>query len=422
MNKIFQTIILICIISTVQAQTAKEEIYADIHRSASNYYAYPEPRVKPTPPPNGYKPFYISTYARHGSRFLINPATYNDALTILKDAEDAGKLTPLGKQVLAKVDSITNMSKDRLGELTPLGARQHRGIALRMFENYPEIFTGNALVDARSSIVIRCILSMTAECLQLQAMNPKLRFTIDASNHDMYYLVMGDKSVTPLRDLPKATAFKDEIEKKYLHPERLMKSLFNDTVYLSNYVQAEKLMNLLFEIACNMQSHDEDLDLYSIFTKEECYDLWQRDNLDWYLDYGPSPLTQSKMPFMEAPLLKNFLDVANNAVIKKETSASLRFGHESILLPFASLLELNDVGRPSENTDSITNFWRNYKIFPMGSNIQFVFFRNPKASEILVKVLLNEHEATLPVATDKAPFYNWKDVESYYRKKLMKRE
>ena len=55
------------------AQTAKEEIFADVHRSAANYYAYPVPSVEQTAPPAGYKPFYLSHYARHGSRFLINP-------------------------------------------------------------------------------------------------------------------------------------------------------------------------------------------------------------------------------------------------------------------------------------------------------------------------------------------------------------
>ena len=35
-----------------------------------------------------------------------------------------------------------------------------------------------------------------------------------------------------------------------------------------------------------------------------------------------------------------------------------------------------------------------------------------------MKVLLNEDEATLPVGTDQAPYYHWKDVRSYYMKQL----
>ncbi len=42
------------------------------------------------------------------------------------------------------------------------------------------------------------------------------------------------------------------------------------------------------------------------------------------------------------------------------------------------------------------------------------------SNDVLVKVLLNEKEAKLPVKTDVAPHYHWKDVESYYREKLDK--
>lgn len=402
----------------LQAQTAREEIYADLHRSASNYYAYPEPDVKPTPAPGGYSAFYISTYARHGSRFLINPADYTDPLAILKEADKENKLTVLGKQVLSKVDSITHLSQGRLGELTPLGARQHRGIALRMFKNYPEVFAGNAQVDARSTIVIRCILSMTSECLQLQVLNPGLRFTNDASQHDMYYMNYTDEELNKLRKLPEVVAAKAEVDREYVHPERLVNTLFNDTAYVMHSVPSDKLMKELFGIAGNMQSHDISLDLYSIFTKEECYDLWQRNNLLSYIDYGPSPLTKSEMPYIEANLLDNILNTADTCVTKKENSATLRFGHDNCLLPLAALLELGNYGKPIQDLDSVATLWRNYRIFPMASNIQFVFFRKQGSDDILVKVMLNEHEMSLPLHTGIAPYYHWKEVETYYRKKL----
>lgn len=42
--------------------------------------------------------------------------------------------------------------------------------------------------------------------------------------------------------------------------------------------------------------------------------------------------------------------------------------------------------------------------------------RNDK--DVLVKVLLNENEATLPVKTDCAPYYRWSDFKKYYLDKL----
>ena len=49
---------------------------------------------------------------------------------------------------------------------------------------------------------------------------------------------------------------------------------------------------------------------------------------------------------------------------------------------------------------------------------QFVFYRKKGSDDILVKVLLNERETKLPVQSDVAPYYHWKDVELYYRNKL----
>ena len=104
----------------ISAQTVKEEIFENIHLSAANHYAYPDPDFKKTPPPSGYKPFYLSHYARHGSRYRVNPNDYKEPLKILRKAEKDGVLTELGKKTLDVVDSLARMAKDRYGELTPL--------------------------------------------------------------------------------------------------------------------------------------------------------------------------------------------------------------------------------------------------------------------------------------------------------------
>ncbi len=55
----------------------------------------------------------------------------------------------------------------------------------------------------------------------------------------------------------------------------------------------------------------------------------------------------------------------------------------------------------------------------MGGNLQLVFYRsNPQDEDVLVQVLLNENEATLPIKTDDAPYYHWNDVRDYYLKML----
>jgi len=401
------------------AQTAQEEIFADLHRSASNYYAYPAPTgVSYTAPPSGYAPFYVSAYARHGSRFLIGPYQYENPRKTLLKADSAHALTPLGREVLAVADSLARMAKGRYGELTDVGAEQHRGIAERLFRNFPEAFGGNALIEARSTPVVRCILSMMNECWVLKGLNPALRLRTDASAHDMYYMNDEYNAVTRFRKEEAARSSYADFAQGKLTPARLMGTLFADTAYLKDHVNAAALTDQLFDLASNMQSHHVDFDLYRLFTPEECYRLWLRNNYHWYLNYGPSPLTCGQLPFTQANLLRNFIQTADTVIASGRNGATLRFGHEVCVLPLASLLELDDCGYSTAQADEVAVRWRNYRIFPMASNVQFAFYRSPRSPRILVKVMLNEREARLPVATSTAPYYDWEAVKAYYLRKL----
>ena len=421
--KYFVFSFLLCAISCLQtkAQTAFEEIAANRRLSAANYLAYPEPtNVKYTAAPKGYTPFYISHYARHGSRWLIGEWEYKQAVDILKKGKRDGKLTAEGLRVLAICDSVFRMSKGRLGELTPLGARQHRGIGRRMVQNFPEIFKQkNLQVDARSTVVIRCILSMMNECLSIQEQNPSAVIKTDASQHDMYYMnYESDKYLQSFRKSDSISAVRHRSWKKHAHPERLMRVLYNDAEYVKDSVKQADLMSRLFAIAANMQSLDTDLELYSLFTTQECYDLWADGNLSWYINYGNCELSRHMMPYFEASLLNNFIQTADSCLKLSEPSATLRFGHEVVVLPLAALLELDGYGKSYTDYENLDSQWRNYRIFPMACNVQMIFYRKKGSDDILVKTMLNEHEVSMPVASDKAPYYHWKDLRAYYMKKL----
>ena len=94
--------------------------------------------------------------------------------------------------------------------------------------------------------------------------------------------------------------------------------------------------------------------------------------------------------------------------------------HETIVLPLTCLLDLNGFGRQFTDLEELdVNGWLNFDVFPMAANIQFVFYRkNSKDHDVLFKILLNEREATLPIKTDCAPYYHWKDFRQFYLDKL----
>ena len=421
MKRLTVLLLTCCMVLTMSAQTAREEIKANKFLSASNYLDYDNyPATKPlTPAPKGYEPYLMNHYGRHGSRWLINEHQYTGLLNTLRKASEQGKLTTAGEDVMRQVDIIYQSSIKRLGDLTTVGERQHHGIGKRMVQNFPEIFKKEGLpVDARSTVVIRCILSMVAECEEIAAANPTAQFHNDVSQSLQYYLNQPRSQF--LDSVRKSTrGMRHELENKLLkesHPERLMGVLFNDAQWAADNVKAANFVASLFDIAANMQSHDLGLDLYSYFTDEEIYAQWRVRNMGWYIDYGASPLGGGVQPFCQANLLKDIIQVADTT---KQTCAVLRFGHEVCVMPLACLLELDNCGYVTDDLENLDQVWRNYKIYPMACNVQLVFYRPVSGKgDILVKALLNEREATLPVKTRQFPYYKWKDLRQYYLKRL----
>ena len=86
-------------------------------------------------------------------------------------------------------------------------------------------------------------------------------------------------------------------------------------------------------------------------------------------------------------------------------------------------MEIDDFGKQIDSLDDLATQWHCDEVFPMAANLQLVFYRptdikKVKPENVLVKVLLNEREVKLPIATKTAPYYPYTKVAEYYRNKL----
>ena len=416
-------LVMLATILTASAQKARQEFKENIYRSGSNYYAYPGPKqLQLTKAPKGYVPYYISHYGRHGSRHLINNGDYDNAYKPLMRADSLGKLTAYGKEILERVKTIRNDANLRHGELTLLGAEQHQGIARRMYERFPEVFKGKTNIDAKSTTVVRCILSMENALQELKSLNPKLQIRHDASEHDMWYMNFKDKALDKKKMPKEVEKAYDEFCKRHEKHDRVMNLLFNDENYWKNEVNAENLNYHLFKLACNLQSTElrHTMTLYDLFTEEELYENWLQTNAWWYINYGPCPLNGGVAPFSQRNLLRVMIQEADSCLKFSHPGATLRYGHEVCVMPLACLLEMNNYGKPYADLEQLAmEGWNNYDIFPMGCNVQLIFYKPKKGTgDILVKALLNENETTLPLKAVSGPYYKWNDFRDYFMRKL----
>ena len=151
-----------------QAQTVRDLIIQKPAYASCNYDTYPDSIPNNlTPSPKGKKPFYISHYGRHGSRYINSRTGYDTPFKMMAHADSVNELTPTGERVFEEMKLIMADTEGRWGELTSYGKKQHRLIAQRMVERFPEVFSGDARVKCISTIIPRCIASMGVAMMEM---------------------------------------------------------------------------------------------------------------------------------------------------------------------------------------------------------------------------------------------------------------
>ena len=94
-----------------------------LEKTGGVYYAYPEPSTQIVHIPDGFSVFYISHYGRHGSRWLPDEQRYE---WVNAQFDNDANLTPFGKNIKKRLKKVWKNAKGNAGQLTPLGAAQHR--------------------------------------------------------------------------------------------------------------------------------------------------------------------------------------------------------------------------------------------------------------------------------------------------------
>ena len=402
--------LLFAVSALAQGVPPLDQLKADPKKSYGNDYPYQPQGGALTKAPKGYKPFYISHYARHGSRYYWNETLYNNLDTLLTSANDQHLLTPVGKAFYDKFMTAKDELKTGVSELTQLGWEQHQNIARRMYGNFPEVFKKGGYVLAISSLSGRCVLSMSAFCQELVQCNPMIevreqssRFTLDA--------VVPDDDENPIKynfptPTPRYESHMDSFQRDNSLQDKILTRVFTNTEGLPGRLSsmAGNLINLYSSLPNIYYEGMMD----GIISDDEMVARWESSNLGSYSwVFGKQ--------YQMIPILKDILAKAD-AAIKGQSDhvADLRFGHDSCIGPLTVLMGINGASLDPEDPYEVKNVYQNWETCK-ASNIQLIFYRGRKGpDDILVKCLMNEAEATLPIPTDNFPYYKWSDFYNYY--------
>ena len=402
--------VLCAIGALAQNIPALEQLKADPRKAYGTDYPYGFTVEPITPSPRGYKPFYITGYARHGSRYYWNDRLYTQLDTLLLEAHEKHLLTDEGEAFYTRFLENKQELMTGISELTDVGWQQHQQIARTMYERFPDVFWKGGNVLALSSLSGRCVLSMSAFCQELVQCNPKIEIREQSSRFTLDGVVPGDKQNPAYREWPKATPRyeknRDAFPRDTTLRSKVLSRVFKSPDNLPRNMR--RVADNLISMYTSLPSINHEGMLGDIITDEDIARNWESSNLGSYSwVFGDQ--------YRTIPILRDII-VKADAVLDgtSDRIADLRFGHDSYIGPLTVLMGLDGADLDPEDPYAVKDVYQNWKTCK-ASNIQLVFYRGRKATdEILVKCLLNGYEVTLPVPTTTFPYYPWSSLRTFY--------
>lgn len=365
-----------------------------------------------TPAPKGYKPFYICHYGRHGSRYMSSSTETDAVRPVFEMAEDSDLLTDAGKQYWKDLKAILEEQDGMVGMLTARGALEHRGMGERMAKNFADVFKGKRnQVNCVSSTSPRCLLSMTNFTDALQENTDDIVFSYTTGPKHYAYLAYHP-------EVQEGVVLSGDIEmafrRKESHPEVLLGHFFNDLERIKTIVGDTYIFERrLFQLSCMGQLTDYGKCLLEHFPYEALIKNWEARNARFYVAYSNSKELPHYATDVSTPLLKIMIERMDAALQEGSiVAADLSFGHDVTLMPLIAHIGIKGMHEKLSFEEANAK-WGAADYICMGSNIQFVFYKNRKG-DILVRLLYNEKETSIPAleASD-GPFYRWEDLRKY---------
>lgn len=403
-----------------EIQSSVREIVAADRIKASGLDAvYDFDAVSPAACPKGYKPFYISHYGRHGSRYAYARETYTDLLEMLQKAEREDNITEYGKSLSLRLADFYEKVRYRVGDLTDKGWNQQKRMAGKMHSDYPGAFGKGSNVRACASGSIRSIMSMTSFCTELSRIAPKTEI-IAHQGLEYIQATSPNLGTNPFRfkgpkfDFPYAESDEEFLRSFFPEYIEVLGRMFKDP---SKAIEGKShlwTMDYMYMLVGGMNSLDDDVrnDFSDIFTSKEYVKMWEVDNYLRFCEYYWYRTSCSA-------IFVDMLDKAEKVIASGGSGADLRFGHDHCLMTLLMIADLDHFGHFPETPEELSQYYQTYRS-PMAGNLQFIFYRSRrKGAEPLVRVLLNGQDAALgDLAHSESIYYAWSDLRDYLRSRI----
>lgn len=374
--------------------TATRFSYAECDGSLMPY-PVPDQRIEL---PDSLTPVFLNHVGRHGARYASSPLSSVRLRTALVRADSLGTITEAGRRLLGLTEYILYVSHNRWGALDSLGMAEQRGIASRMFLNFPMLFN-EGRVNAISSYAPRCVMSMYEFTHQLDRLNNHNEILTSAGRSNSPLMRPFDID-TDYIDWRKEDAWKPVYEE---HAGAVLTQEPLHRVLGASFPLDDKWRDILldeYHVVAGTAAMGLAIDRGDYFTIEEYNALWSCYNLKHYLQRTATTLSTIPAEITSrllVDIITTFDDAARGQIL---ATVCLRFGHAETLMPLLSQLHMPGCYYMTNYFDTVAMHWQDFNVVPMAANLQMLLSRST-SGRFYITVYRNERPVKLIPGDDR---------------------
>lgn len=369
-----------------------------------------------TAAPRGYKPFYVSHFGRHGSRYPVSQDYVMNAMSPLLECSEDGLLTAQGEKMLGGFRKLDSLCTGVYGVLCPLGGEEHKAIGRRMYLRTPSVFRqkDRDSVFVQSTHKQRCLMSSFNFCTTLSSYAPSLKMNLVAG--EKYYDILTNAENPEIKAHNKVFNEQSDVyAAEHFSFDSLYVRLFTDPAAARKHIPNDRLIVESIwangvvakylgvdEILDCLTSHEVETASRNYAGKMNCQHCISFENAAFRAPWAYSAA-------------RDFITRADSAIHGSRIAADLRFTHDTGLMPLLGLIGIDGYDRLYSYDEAALNWDFTFSMC-MATNLQAIFYRD-RSGSVAVKFLLNEQETSIPVLGP-GPYYPWPLVRAHIQNNM----
>lgn len=362
--------------------------------------------------PDSLTPVYASYVARHGSRYLSGPGKIAPVIEALQAGRNLGTLSEKGDAFFTYIENIRKANEGHWGDLSPVGYEEEAKLARRLYAIVSPLHDNNSRVNAVSSYVPRCVMTMYLLTGGVIRENDGLMTSTD-EGHQYDRLVCcftADSLFSLYRKHGDWKPIYDEFVEKNIsiNPAR---SLFVDTKLTDS--ELRKLTMDIYEVLKANRASGLPAPTTEWMSVEEYSSCWRASNLQHYLRNNITPVSDLALQ-ATTPLFDAIIGNIDRAVQMNVPQPVLEgyFGHAETLLPLLSAMKLPGCYEMNEDYERLDKQWKVQNITPLGANLLILISRGPSGRHY---ASLQLNGRTIRPIPGKPDIVTWTELRDFWK-------